>query len=89
MKKQKSSYRMYLLCVIIFMMACNGSAALPTLTVTPSPSPTSTPIPPFTQWVSGAMADSKLVGQPVGRPNTLRCGTLSVMGDAEVLDVYF
>lgn len=89
MKKQRYYYRILMTCTIIFVLsACDGVAAvLPTATVTPPP--TSTPIPLFSQWASGAMADLRLVGQTVGRPNTLRCGTISALGEAKTLDVYF
>ena len=90
MENRKSYYRIQMICIIICMLsACNGGTALPALTAISTLTTTSTPIPPFVQWASGAMADSVLVGQPVGRPNTLRCGTISTLGDAKLLDVYF
>ncbi len=90
MKRQKPYYRIQMICTILFALsACNGGAALPAPTATPTSIPTSTAIPPFAQWASGALADSRLVGQTVGKPNTLRCGTLSVLGHARSLDVYF
>lgn len=91
MEKRKPHYRIQMICTIsIFMLlACNVGTALPTITAIPTLTPTITPIPFVSQWVSGALADSVLVGQPVGKPNTLRCGTISTLGDAKVLDLYF
>lgn len=88
MNKQKIYYRIQMICTLIFALsACDGVTALPTLPTTPTR--TLTPIPLVSQWASGAVADSVLVGQTVGRPNTLRCGTISTLEDAKFLDVYF
>ncbi len=90
MQKQKFYYRIQMVCTIIFVLsACDGGTALPTQTVTPTLTATTTPIPLVVQWASGALADSMLVGQTVGKPNTLRCGTISTLDDAKILDVYF
>ncbi|HET7144541.1 MAG TPA: hypothetical protein VFI68_11020 [Anaerolineales bacterium] len=90
MKKQKYYFRLTTIFFFIFVLsACNGSSSFPALTAAPPPTSLSTPLPLVAQWASGALADSVLVGQTIGRPNTLRCGTISTMGDAKVLDVYF
>ncbi|MBC7879453.1 MAG: hypothetical protein H7Y59_19975 [Anaerolineales bacterium] len=88
MKKQNFYFQ--IICTITFaLVACNSSTALPTPPAASTGTPTITPIPLVAQWASGALADSMLVGQTVGRPNTLRCGTISTLGDAKLLDVYF